>query len=51
MLSTSRNCRLGSSVGRLVTSGAQKVEYVRTENDGSALALTYENGVLVGEQR
>jgi len=33
---------------RLVTSGAQKVEYVcELKIDGSALALTYENGVLV----
>jgi len=32
---------------RLVTSGAQKVEYVcELKIDGSALALTYENGVL-----
>jgi len=31
-----------------VTSGAQKVEYVcELKIDGSALALTYENGVLV----
>jgi len=36
---------------RLVTSGAQKVEYVcELKIDGSALALTYENGVLWGSK-
>jgi len=50
MLSTLRNCKLGSSVGSgWCHSGTQNsVEYVcELKIDGSALALTYEHGVLV----